>query len=164
MRWKMKKEKFWSCSFFVFVLSLAKLLTTFPRGSHCFARSLIAKMPFLCRFTKKWRKKGNPGVPPGNPLHPAGLKPHPSRLCRATLPTGEGLAKAFAVSFLFELSSDMGKEAETNVVCESRVRATPVSVFFFKTPTQNLKLLAFAPCCEIYLARNGARTRGSKGH
>ena len=38
-----------------------------------------------------------------------------------------------------------------------------MSVFLFKTPTQNLKLLPFAPCCEIYLACNGA-LRESKGH
>ncbi|MBQ3496971.1 MAG: hypothetical protein IJA73_02475, partial [Oscillospiraceae bacterium] len=69
------------------------------------------------------------------------------------------MAKAFDVSFLFQLSSVTGKEAETDAPHKSNVQATPVSVFFFKTPTQNLKQFTFAPCCEIYLARNGARTR-----
>jgi len=32
------------------------------------ACAVQAWMPFLCRSTKKWRKKRNPGVPPGNPL------------------------------------------------------------------------------------------------
>jgi hypothetical protein len=41
---------------------------------------------------------------------------------------------------LFELSSITGNEAKTEVFCKSRVRVTPVSVFFLKTPTQNLKV------------------------
>ena len=172
MRWKMKKEKFWSFSFFVFVLSLAKLLTTFPWGSHCFARSLIAKMPFLCRFTKKGRKKGNPGVPPGNPLHPAGLlwpsgvlPLQTSSICVAYIPPRRWVSRAslFAFPSCLNFRRSQGKRQKLTPFCESRVRATPVSVFFFKTPTQKPKLSAFAPCCEIYLACNGA-LRESKGH
>ena len=129
-------------------------------------------MPFLCRFTKKWRKKGNPGVPPGNPLHPAGLlwssgllPLQTSSICVAYIPPRRWVSRArlFTFPFLFEILSITGKEAEAIVFCESRVRATPVSVFFFKTPTQKPKLSAFAPCCEIYLACNGA-LRESKGH
>ncbi|MBE6661403.1 MAG: hypothetical protein E7605_08400 [Ruminococcaceae bacterium] len=41
----------------------SEILTTFPTASPSCARSVKAKMPFLCRFTKKWRKKGNSAVP-----------------------------------------------------------------------------------------------------
>lgn len=37
--------------------------TTASTASHSFARSVKAKMPFLCRSTKKGRKKGNSDVP-----------------------------------------------------------------------------------------------------
>ena len=38
-----------------------------------------------------------------------------------------------------------------------------MSATFFKSHSQKLKLPAFASCCEIYLACNGA-LRESKGH
>ena len=100
---------------------------------------------------------------PWEPPPSAGLKPHPSRLCRATLPTGEGLAKAFAVSFLFQLSSVIGREAETDVFCKSGVRATSMFASFLNLQTQNLKLSAFASCCATCRACNGA-LRESKGY
>ena len=46
---------------------------------------------------------------PRDPPPSAGLKPHPSRLCRATLPTGEGLAKAFAFPFGFNFRRSQGE-------------------------------------------------------
>ena len=78
-------------------------------------------------------------------------------------PTSIELDARVAVSFLFQLSSVTEKEAETNVVCKSKVRATSMFASFLNLQTQKLKLSAFAPCCEIYLARNGA-LRESKGH
>jgi len=39
-----------------------------PHARTASRRAVPAWMPFLCRSTKKWRKKRNPGVPPGNPL------------------------------------------------------------------------------------------------
>ena len=132
----------------------------------------VSVFSFLCRFTKKWRKKGNPGVPPGNPLHPAGLlwssgllPLQTSSICVAYIPPRRWVSRAslFAFPSCLNFRRSQGKRQKLTPFCESRVRATPVSVFFFKTPTQNLKMPAFAPCCESYLACNGA-LRGSKGH
>ena len=140
--------------------------------SSC-ARSVKAKMPFLCRFTKKGRKKGNQRLPPLETAPSAVLKKErrkgevlqSSSICVAYIPPRRWVrrAKAFDVSFLFQLSSVIGREAKIDAPHKSKVRATSVSATFFKSHSQKLKLPAFAPCCEIYLARNGARTRGSKG-
>jgi hypothetical protein len=40
------------------------IVTTSPTASPGFARSVCDKMPFLCRSTKKGRKKGNQRLPP----------------------------------------------------------------------------------------------------
>jgi hypothetical protein len=46
--------------------------------------------------------------------------------------------KSFCYPVLLQLSSITGREEKADVLYKSRVRATPVSVFFLKTPTQAL--------------------------
>ncbi|MBO5755770.1 MAG: hypothetical protein J6R89_06920, partial [Clostridia bacterium] len=71
--------------------------------------------------------------------------------------------KSFCYPVLLQLSSITGREEKADVLYKSRVRATPVSVFFLKTPTQRLKLQPFAPQSEKSLIFRGA-LRESKGH
>ena len=71
--------------------------------------------------------------------------------------------KNFCFFVLLELSSITGREAKTNVLCESEVRATPVFASFFNLQTQKLKMLTFAPQLgKIYFCRGALRE--SKGH
>jgi hypothetical protein len=65
-------------------------------------------------------------------------------------------AKSFCKKF-----SWIGGVADSKNFLFLRLRATSVSVFFFKTPTQTLKMLIFASCCAC--ARKDA-LRVSKGN
>ena len=84
-------------------------------------------------------------------------------LCGKKCPRSAPKVRLFAFPFLFKRSAITGKEAKANAVCKSKVRATSVSVFFFKTPTQKWKMLLFASCCAACRACNGT-LRGSKGY
>jgi hypothetical protein len=52
--------------------------------------------------------------------------------------------KSFCYLVLLELSSITGRETRAFGFCEGNVRATPVSATFFKSRSQNLKMLTFA--------------------
>ena len=131
-----------------------------------FGAHLTFSYPLMKNFAlqnSSWKERNTIQRSPWEPPPSRRLETSPVAALPRHPPHRGGSGKSFYFSVRFQLSSIAGREAETNVVCKSKVRATSVSATFFKSHSQKLKLSAFAPCCEIYLARNGARTRGSKG-
>ena len=98
-------------------------------------------MPFLCRFTKKGRKKGNPGVPPGNPLHPAGLlwpsgvlPLQTSSICVAYIPPRRWVSRArlFAFPSCLNFRQSRGKRQKLSFFAKAESEQLPCRCFSLK--------------------------------
>ena len=158
------------------------------RGKHL--------LPFLCRSTKKGRKKGNQGVPPWIPPFRAALQ---SRLGRTYFglrrneasfirPLNTGVAQkrkhktprhSVFKCVARHIATTRGRRRRQNrfclkfclhrvrhrqpKICLCLLRASSVSVAFFKPRSQVLKMYNFAPQSEKSVIFRGA-LQGSKGH
>ena len=69
--------------------------TATPRRCRAGRRAVPFWMPFLCRSTKKWRKKGNEGQAPSNPAPQAAQRFAPSV---ASLSLRQGGAQRFCLA------------------------------------------------------------------
>ena len=139
---KRKSCKRFSCTFSNFSLGLAQLRAL---GESKNALSLSFHKERAKERKPKAAAFGNCAVRrsekrTAEKRSPAKL-PHLGRI--SARPRWVRMARSFAFSFLFKLSSITGREAETNVVCKSKVCATPVSAAFFKPHSQKLKMPNF---------------------
>jgi hypothetical protein len=136
-------EIFWFCN------REGEFFTTSPTGSarHNAARFVLM---LLLGVSQEVAKKETRPFLPGPPLPPAVLKKRTAERrsfasflhLRGIYPTPQmgQHGKSCCYPVLFEISSNTGKEAVTNTFCQSGVRASSVSVAFFKPRSQKLKM------------------------